>query len=524
MQRKTSGNQPIQSNGGGLKAGAGKVDITATAGERSYALYPRQAMAHIPPQYRDQRVEIDDPLYARALVLDDGASQTVFVTLDCCAIAARTTSQFILYDSPDDFMPRLRQRVEAELGIAGDRISVSASHTHPPGRLLCDEEEQVARTVAAIRQALDGLTPVTIGTGAGQEATLTMNRTFMMKDGTDYSWRPEPPGDEIERLRPIDPEIGIVRIDRLDGTPLAVLYDFASHLLVGCRRGKITADFPGVTSQYIETTLGGGVTAIFLQGANGDIFETSYDDRENPRTKEDFGFRLGRSLLTAYRTIQTGAPKVRLATRHVAFPLRRDIPERVAAIRREQAERVASLRYVRLNFKTFLPLYLRYNLHPDYPGHSPQRYLAADTCGDETFRVNDAQNRGAIEQYLKGMRVMEWLAIDEHRIGTLAKHQEIIETLGGEHVPAEIKGIRIGESVFIAAPVEMVAEIGFRVKRLSPFRHTWVISNSNGYLHYAAPADYYPRGGYEVTECLLAPEWEAVFMEAVCRIFAELAD
>ena len=85
-----------------------------------------------------------------------------------------------------------------------------------------------------------------------------------------------------------------------------MLYDFASHLLVGCRRGKITADFPAVTSGYIEEQLGGGVTAIFLQGANGDITEASYDDRENPRTKFDFGYRLGRSVMQAYRTITTG--------------------------------------------------------------------------------------------------------------------------------------------------------------------------------------------------------------------------
>lgn len=34
---------------------------------------------------------------------------------------------------------------------------------------------------------------------------------------------------------------------------------------------------------------------------------------------------------------------------------------------------------------------------------------------------------------------------------------------------------------------------------------------SNGYLHYGAPAEYYDKGGYEVTECLLAPEWQAIY-------------
>ncbi len=507
-----------------LTAGVGKVDITCPEGELAYGLYPEKTMAHIPPQYRDMKVAIDDPLFVRALVFDDGEEQVVLVTLDVCAVGARSISQFILNDSPDDFMPRLRQRVEAELGIPGSRVSVSASHTHPPGRLLCDDEEQIARTVAAIRQALGSMTPVTLGVGAGHEDSLTINRTFVMKNGTDYSWRPEPPGDEIERLRPIDPEIGVIRIDRLDGSPFAVIYDFASHLLVGCRRGKITADFAGVTSGYLEQHLGGEVAAVFLQGANGDIVEASYDDRENPRTKYDFGKRLGESVLAAYRTIKTGAASIHVATRHVAFPLRTDIPEAVAEVRREQARLTASMRYTGLNFKTFLPLYLKYSLHPDYPNHSPHRYLQADNCGEDTLRTLDEQNRGAIAKYLASLRAMELMAVNELKIATLEKHQEIITDLGGTTVPAEIKGIRIGECALVAAPMEVLAEVGFNVKRRSPFAHTYIVSNSNGYLHYSPPASYYGRGGYEATECLLAPEWEPIFMAAVEEIFGALGE
>jgi len=506
-----------------LKAGVGKVDITCAEGELAYGLYPEKAMAHIPPQYRDMKVTIDDPLFVRALVLDDGGEKVVLVTLDCCAIGARTISQYILNDSPDDFMPRLRKRVEDELGIPGIRVSASASHTHPPGRLLCDDEEQIARTVAAIKQALDNMAPVTLGVGAGHEDTLTQNRTLVMKNGTDYSWQPEPPGDEIEKLRPIDPEIGILRIDRLDGCPLAVVYDFACHLLVGCRKGSVTADFPGVTSSYLEAQLGGDVTAIFLQGANGDIFEASNGDRENPRTKFDFGYQLGRSVLEAYRAIGTGPATIGVATRNITFPFRTDIPTAVAAVKQEQAELTMSMRYTGLDFKTFLPLYLKYSLHPDYPNHSPQRYLQADSCGNETFRTLDEQNRGAITKYLESLRAMELMSLNELKIATLEKHQEIITELGGVTVPAEIKGIRIGDCVLIAAPMEVLAEVGFNVKKLSPFEHTYIVSNANGYLHYSPPASYYDRGGYEATECLLAPEWEKIFEEAVRQIFDELS-
>lgn len=506
----------------GLKAGVGKVDITCPEGEFAYGLYSEKTKKHIPPQYLDMKVAIDDPLFVRALVLDDGSEKVVLITMDITAIGARTISQYILNDSADDFMPKLRKRIEQELGIPACNVSVSASHTHPPGRLLCDDEAQIDKTLEAIKQALHNMMPVAIGAGAGHENTITINRTMVMKNGTDYSWRPEPPGAEIEKLRPIDPEIGILKIDRLDGSPLAVVYDFASHLLVGCRKGKITADFPGVTACYLEEHLGGDVVAIFLQGANGDIMEAAYDDHENPRNKYDFGTRLGQSVLKAYRTIKTGPAEIKVVTRHIEFPLRTDIPDVVAAVKREQAEMTASLRYTSLNFKTFLPLYLKYSLYPDYPSHSPHRYLQADECGDDTFHTLDDHNRLAVKKYLESIRTMELMAINELKIATLEKHQEVINEIGAATVPAEIKGIRIGEYVLIAAPMEVLAEIGFNVKKRSPFKHTYIVSNSNGYLHYSPPASYYGRGGYEVTECLLSPEWEKIFEKVVNEIFKEL--
>ncbi len=504
-----------------LKAGVGKVDITIKEGELSYGRYPPKAMVHIPPIYREQRVTIDDPLYVRALVLDNGVEKIVLVTMDVTAICARSISQHILFDSADDFLLRLRSRIERDLCIPGDRVSVSASHTHPPGLLLCDDDEQIERTLAAIRQAMDNLTPVVIGIGAGYEDSLTVNRNVILKDGTDWTWRPEAPGQETESVHPIDPEIGLVRIDRLDGRPLALLYDFASHLMGS--KGAITADFPGATSKWLEERIGDDFTAIFLQGANGDIMDKSWYDFDNPRTVQDFRCRLGSSVLAAYRKIRPGSATLGVATRQVEFPLRKDIPEAVAAIKREQAELVASTRYTDLSFKTFLPLYLKFAMDPDFPNHLPLRYMADDARGDKTLRIQDEQNRAAVQKYLQSLGAMEKMSVNELKIATLEKHGELIEWLGGEKVAAEIKAIRIGECVFIAAPMEVLCEVGFNVKKLSPFKHTYIVSNANGYLHYSPPAAYYGRGGYEATECLLDPGWEPVFMKTVQDLLNELA-
>ena len=45
---------------------------------------------------------------------------------------------------------------------------------------------------------------------------------------------------------------------------------------------------------------------------------------------------------------------------------------------------------------------------------------------------------------------------------------------------------------------------------------------SNGYIHYGPPAADYDRGGYEVTECLLAPEWQAIYERKANEIIRRL--
>lgn len=509
-----------------ILAGVGKVDITCRDEGLQCAFLSEKAKAHIPKEYWDKKIEIDDPLYVRALVLDDSHQKVVLITMDITAIAGRTISQNILHDSADDLMPNLRGRILDELGIPGSNVMVSASHAHPPGgRLLCDDNAQLDKTLEAIKQALQTMAPVSIGVGSGHEERLTFNRTVKLKNGLDYTTRtchPPPPDEAVESLRPIDPEIGVLRIDRLDGSALAVVYNFATHLQLGSPRGNITAGFPGVTSQYLEDHLGGDVMAIFLQGAGGDIGQVSKNDLEHPKSCYEFATTLAQSTLEAYGKIKPSQASLKVVSTTVEFPVRTDIPGVISALKREQAEMTASLRYTSLDFKTFLPLYLKHTLHPDFPSHQPFRYMQADQTGNPGFRAMDRHNRLAVEKYLESLETMEKMARNEEKIATLQKHQEVIEEIGTPTVPAEIQGIKIGDCVLITCPMEVLAEVGLNVKKASPYEHTYIASLSNGYLHYSPPASYYPRGGYEVTECLLAPEWEQMFERTVKEILAQL--
>ena len=481
---------------GPLRAGVAKSDITTS----------------------EEGVRVNDPLYAKVLVLDDGTTKVVIIAMDAVAIGG-------IGDIGDDFLPTLRGRIQKELGIPGRNVLVNASHTHPPGRMLCEDAEQVERTFDAVRRATQDMTAVKVGTGIGHEDRIMMNRTLRLKSGKTWTIRhanPCPPDDEVVGVGPIDPDIGIIRIDRTDGRPLAVVYNFACHPYLGVPRRGVTADFPGFASAVIEDNLGHGAMALFLQGAGGDITQILYKDVTRPKDAEPLGTMLGLSTLKALGAIQTNDAKLSVASETIQLPRRTDIPERRKSLLAEQAELLKSLRATSLNFKTFLPLYIQQALSPDFPSYYSYRYLQAEKMGTDELTAIDAENRTNSEKYLSNIHAMEKLARIEDKLATLTVHETINAASGEATIPAEVQGIRIGDCVLITSPAEVLVEVGLNVKGDSPYDHTFMAAFSNGYMHYGAPADHYDRGGYEVTECLLGAEWQQMYERTASEVIRRL--
>ena len=63
---------------------------------------------------------------------------------------------------------------------------------------------------------------------------------------------------------------------------------------------------------------------------------------------------------------------------------------------------------------------------------------------------------------------------------------------------AEMHFLRIGDVCFVGVPGELLAEPGLEIKWNSPFRKTYILYNSTGYLSYMPHANAYVSGGYEV--------------------------
>src|SRR5437660_9003124 len=68
----------------------------------------------------------------------------------------------------------------------------------------------------------------------------------------------------------IDHELAVMRFDDLSGKPIAVLINFAAHpTMVAASTLKFSADYVGAMKAAVEQEM--GVTAIFMQGASGDM-------------------------------------------------------------------------------------------------------------------------------------------------------------------------------------------------------------------------------------------------------------
>jgi hypothetical protein len=212
---------------------------------------------------------VNDPLYVKALVLKSGSTMTAIVTVDAVAIGG-------IGHIKDDYLGKVRGIVEKELGIPPTNVIANASHCHG---IVCNDVDD--RTVQAIKEAASNLVPVKVGVGTGYEDRIMENRRLNMKDGRTIDVRHAysiPPDDEIASVGPVDTEIGILKLDRLDGTTLAVVYNFACHPIQNVPSRGNSADITGFASQVIEDNLSEGTVALFVQGCGGDINPIRYKD------------------------------------------------------------------------------------------------------------------------------------------------------------------------------------------------------------------------------------------------------
>ena len=475
-----------------LWAGVAKVDITSKTA-----------------------IPAGDPLFAKALVLKRGTETVVLISVDAVAIGE-------IGHIGNDFMPKLREGLKRDMGLTADRVLVNASHCH--GVVGANVNELALQ---AVKEAAGALVPVRVGAGTGQENRIQENRRLKLKNGREADVRHAyslPPDESVAAIGPIDPEIGILKLERMDGTVLGLVYNFACHPIMGRADGGNTADISGFASRVIEDSLGNGAVALFLQGCGGDINPVRYKDVSQPRDAEPLGNLLGLSVLRAARNIRCAEDQRLAMAREVMSLPRANQTERIQSLEAERDRLLKSLKGTTLDLKTFLPLAVKYQLDPKYPSYSSHAYMAEKGKGIIGLEKLDEANRAAMASYIANIHTMEELTRVQTNLALLERHRKAGAAADWKNLEADVMALRVGEFALVTFPGELTVEIGINIKKASPIKPAFVAGYTNGYLYYAPTAEQArnPGSAQEDSDCRLAPSWQKLFEEQALRMLGKI--
>jgi len=432
-----------------LSAGFSKVSISPPLGAPLAGFAARQGVCE----------GIHDELFARALVLENNGKTIVFIGLDVLAVSS-------------EFVNRVRAKIEQRTGIPNNSIMIASTHTHagpvtvktffnPEGTLDPDYMNSLAQAIEdSVSEAWEKRFPARAGVGSGFVSGIGVNRRTPDK-------------------KPIDEEIGIIKIEDANGKLRAVFINYACHpTVLGSDNLLATGDFPNFAVEKIEQAIGADSFAMFVNGTQGNISvghssELSAIGVITPgRTFEnaaELGYKLANATLEALSDISTkDSCELSAAIFLVNFPLK-DLPEieKSAQTFRKAKEDLARL----------------------------------------------SQTEAVPEVLMKAKSQLLYASITNF-------YAQETASLDG-HLPVELQAFRIGETVFLAVPAEVFVEIGLELKRRAAHK-TFIAGIANGYIGYFPTQTAYADGGYEVVSSKIAPQSESVFYREAIKLEEQL--
>lgn len=216
-----------------LMAGTAKVNIT-------------------PP---DPRYPVHDSLYARSLILDAGGVRVAFISYDNTGY------------SNDKLVSELKRKYNLR------DIYFCQSHTHSGGW-----SKDASRTEALFTQVIDlaskNMFEARISGGHRTFPQLSFNRLIVRDDGwARESWFADDHYRYINRERlphgPVDPSVGVVKLEDMNGNPRVIVMNYACHPDVVWNNFEISGDYVSYAAKYTEEAFDNKVNCLFVQGGAG---------------------------------------------------------------------------------------------------------------------------------------------------------------------------------------------------------------------------------------------------------------
>ncbi|MCD6359321.1 MAG: neutral/alkaline non-lysosomal ceramidase N-terminal domain-containing protein [Armatimonadetes bacterium] len=379
---------------------------------------------------------VRDPLFAHAMVIDDGKAPICLITCDVLSLRRSTVMS-------------AREAIADATGLQPRRIGISATHTHygpMTAKLWTDDQQPDPDYLAQLQkgivraavEAFEARTPGRIGIGWTFEGKLSFNRRFMMRNGEVLMHPPVASTDILYQEGRTDPEVGVIAARDDDGNPLGYWVNFACHATVAGTADLISADYPGALAAEVKRRRGEGVVTLFGNGCCGNLCQIDVFDPDRPRNGDELLRIMGEGLADNIERAEaemsfTDDLALDARSEDIALPLRRIPPELI-----EEAERVLA----------------EAPAEPDPQQHRDIKYAEM------------------------------WLELRE-------------QTRTSPMIPGEIQVFRIGDVGVVLLPGEIFVEHGLEIKLRSPAERTFVVELANGIMGYVPTREAFEGGGYE---------------------------
>ncbi|NIA28312.1 MAG: hypothetical protein GWP06_00190 [Actinobacteria bacterium] len=437
-----------------LKAGAAIVDVT-----------PQKPMfLHGYPHVQRISEGVHDPLVASALIIDNGEMQIGLCAVDVIFISKEITQ-------------RVRERVQAATGLAGQNLMLSASHTHSGPVTFSDifHDPVVPKADPEYLDYLvEKLVQVYVQAFRNRRACKIAVTTA---DGSGVG------GNRRSVTDAVDPKVPILVLkDAQTDRIFALSSIYCMHPTVLHEDSKLySADFPGYTRDFVTRELGDDVILLYHTGPAGNQSPRHFVKSNTFDEAQRLGVMLGERIVKSVQELDAG-------DFHEWLPL---------SVRQDR---------VMLPKKKFMSV------------EEAEKKLKAARDRLEALRRSNAPASEIRTAEVDGFGAEENRQLAE--MATSGELEQVYRSL----LPAEIDVIRIGDNFFVFLPGEMFVEYSLRIKARSP-KKAFVAGLSNGVLAgYLVTEEAEREGGYEASNSIFPAEAGRVMVEAAIVVVEKMID
>ena len=420
-----------------LKAGSATANITPPLGTR------------IPGGFRPRYAEnVDDELFAKAVVIDNGTTRIAIVTCDLIAI-------------PEKVADAAKARIADRCDIPPAHVMINATHTHTAVAIAdllgVDEDTEYTEWVPlkiadAVELAVWRRKPARVGFASVDEERITFNRRWHMRDGT-VRFNPgiEHP-DLVKPTGTIDPEVAMMFVGATDdGTPIAAVANFSLHYIGTDNSNALSADYFGHFDRCMRHYLGDTCISLLWNAASGQINNTDFSGQTKWTASGHRQAVKMANVLAGHFIVEK-----QLMEMHETLDLSGDLAtltfqrKEITAEDLKIAEQVLSV---------------------------PQGTYDAYETGPFSWVVGERIPQALVDVYARECQ----------RLAKLPAQ-----------MTAPVQVIRLGEAAIVALPGEVFVETGMNIKSKSDAKPTFLVSLANGYIGYiCTDKALIEEGGYE---------------------------